>query len=93
LILYGKPRYLGFLKIDEDHPLKKGDVVVVETTRGQELGIIAGPLTSDQEERYRRAPSGEQGEGGQKGLMHARLECMELMPAAIPLFREAFVNQ
>jgi cell fate regulator YaaT (PSP1 superfamily) len=69
LILYGKPRYLGFLKIEEDHPLNKGNVVVVETTRGQELGVIAGPLTSEQEERYRRAPSGDQGEGGQKANM------------------------
>lgn len=69
MILYGKPRYLGFLKIDENQPLNKGDVVVVETTRGQELGVIAGPVTSEQEERYRRAPSGEQGEGGQKANM------------------------
>jgi cell fate regulator YaaT (PSP1 superfamily) len=69
LILYGKPRYLGFLKIEEDLPLKKGDVVVVETARGRELGIVAGPVSLEQEERYRRIPSAEQGEGGQKANM------------------------
>jgi len=69
LILYGKPRYLGFLKIEEDLPLKKGDVVVVETARGRELGIVAGPVSTEQEERYRRIPSAEQGEGGQKANM------------------------
>ena len=69
LILYGKPRYLGFLKIDEDLALKKGDPVVVETARGRELAVVAGPLSTDQEERYRRAPSGEQGESGQKANM------------------------
>lgn len=69
MILYGKPRYLGFLKIEEDLPLNKGDVVVVETARGRELGIVAGPVSSEQEERYRRIPSAEQGEGGQKANM------------------------
>ena len=69
LILYGKPRYLGFLKIDEDLALKKGDPVVVETARGRELAVVAGPLSTDQEERYRRVPSGEQGESGQKANM------------------------
>ncbi len=66
LILYGKPRYLGFLKIEEDHPIRKADTVVVETARGREFGIVAGPVGPDQEERYRKAPSGEQTDGGQK---------------------------
>lgn len=71
MILYGKPRYLGILKVKaEDYPsLVKGVPLVVETTRGRELGIVAGPVSAEQEERYRRVPSGEQGEGGQKAGM------------------------
>lgn len=66
LILYGKPRYLGFLKAEENVPFSKGDSVVIESARGREIGIVAGPIGPEQEERYRKAPSGDQGEGGQK---------------------------
>lgn len=66
MILYGKPRYLGFLKTEEDLAIGKADTIVVETARGRELGIVAGPIGLEQEERYRKAPSGEQAEGGQK---------------------------
>ena len=69
LVLYGKPRYLGFLKTDDETNLKKGDSVVVETVRGRELGFLGGQLAPEQEERYRRVPSGEAGEGGQKTVL------------------------
>lgn len=71
LVLYGKPRYLGFLKTDDETNLKKGDPVVVETVRGRELGFLGGILAPEQEERYRRVPSGETGEGGQKTVLPA----------------------
>jgi len=71
LVLYGKPRYLGFLKTDDETNLKKGDSVVVETVRGRELGFLGGMLAPEQEERYRRVPSGEAGEGGQKTVLPA----------------------
>lgn len=71
LVLYGKPRYLGFLKTDDETNLKKGDSVVVETVRGRELGYLGGILAPEQEERYRRVPSGETGEGGQKTVLPA----------------------
>ncbi len=51
LAIYGKPRYLGI--IDYDGEIKKGDTVVVESHRGEELAVVAGELTQEQETEYR----------------------------------------
>ncbi|NLH94931.1 MAG: hypothetical protein GX449_02565 [Synergistaceae bacterium] len=66
LILYGKPRYLGFLRTEEDFVLRKGDSIVIESPRGREIGIVAGPISPSQEERYRKAPTSETADGNAK---------------------------
>jgi cell fate regulator YaaT (PSP1 superfamily) len=66
LILYGKPRYLGFLKAEEDLVLRKGDSIVIESQRGREIGIVAGPISPAQEERYRKEPSAETADASPK---------------------------
>ena len=52
LVIYGKPRYLGI--IEHDGQINKGDSVVVESHRGEELSVVAGELTEEQETSYRQ---------------------------------------
>lgn len=53
LAIYGKPRYLGILEYSSEEPLTKGVTAVVESHRGEELAVIAGPITPEQETEYR----------------------------------------
>ncbi|MDD4160134.1 MAG: regulatory iron-sulfur-containing complex subunit RicT [Synergistaceae bacterium] len=53
LAIYGKPRYLGILEYGTEEPIAKGETVVVESHRGEELAVIAGPITPEQEAEYR----------------------------------------
>lgn len=61
LILYGKPRFLGAVQSIEELP--SGAPVKVLTPRGLEIGTVAGPLSSAEEERFRnkKEPKGEEG--------------------------------
>ena len=52
LVIYGKPRYLGI--IEYDGQISKGDSAVVESHRGEELAVVAGELTREQETAYRQ---------------------------------------
>ena len=51
LAIYGKPRYLGI--IDYEGEIAKGDTIVVESHRGEELAVVVGVLTEKQEAEYR----------------------------------------
>ena len=53
LAIYGKPRYLGILEYSAEEPIANGVTVVVESHRGEELAVIAGTITPEQEHEYR----------------------------------------
>lgn len=59
LVIFGKPRYLGLLEASEEQPLFKGETLVVESARGMEHAVVAGPISSEQEQVYRDSRSGE----------------------------------
>lgn len=66
LAVFGKPRYLGLVDISEPAP-KSGVWIVMKTVRGLEMGLLGGPLSQEQEARYRAAcledPGDEQTRG------------------------------
>ena len=51
LAVYGKPRYLGIVEYEGD--IIKGTSIIVESHRGEEIAVIAGSLTAEQEAEYR----------------------------------------
>lgn len=66
LAIFGKPRYLGIVPYEdtETEKLAKGDTIIVESYRGEELAIVAGELTSEQERQYRQLKNAsESGDG------------------------------
>lgn len=66
LVIFGKPRYLGFLEMTETNP-EKGSYMLVESLRGVELGLVAGVLTQDQQARFQASCSEEPQEGQPRG--------------------------
>lgn len=66
LVLFGKPRYLGIMEIF-DLPVQRGEWILIETTRGVEIGLVGGELSGEQEERYRSSCLEESDEGQPKG--------------------------
>lgn len=65
LAIFGKPRYLGIVTYcDNKDKLTKGETIVVESYRGEELAVIAGELTEEQEKEYRSLKNAsESGDG------------------------------
>lgn len=66
LAIFGKPRYLGIVPYDDNETrrIEKGDAVIVESYRGEELAVIAGELTEAQEKKYRQLKNAsESGDG------------------------------
>lgn len=62
LAVYGKPRYLGLVEYDGD--IKKSEKIVVESSRGEELAIVIGEVTPEQEAEYRQLKhTSEHGDG------------------------------
>lgn len=59
LVIFGKPRYLGLLEAPEEQLFIKGETLVVESARGTEDAVVAGPISSEQEQVYRDSRSGE----------------------------------
>ncbi|MEG1501992.1 MAG: regulatory iron-sulfur-containing complex subunit RicT [Synergistaceae bacterium] len=51
LAIFGKPRYLGIIEYEEN--ISKGEAVIVESHRGEEIAIIAGAIDEEQEKTYR----------------------------------------
>lgn len=66
LAIFGKPRYLGIVPYEDNEAEKlvKGDTIIVESYRGEELAIVAGELTAEQEKQYRQLKNAsESGDG------------------------------
>ena len=53
LVIIGKPRYLGLLHSD-DVDLDKGMEVIISSARGEEIGVVAGPITRSRPKRIGR---------------------------------------
>lgn len=68
LVIFGKPRYLGLVSLSEEVPLEKGTAILVQTQRGEEIGYVAGALTSDQEAHFRKLWSSQ--EDSSEGQSH-----------------------
>ena len=52
LAIYGKPRYLGFIEHEEN--IDKGVTIIAESYRGEEIAVIVGMITNQQETAYRQ---------------------------------------
>ena len=67
LATFGKLRYLGLADIAEDAVPRTTRWVLIRTARGLEMGLIGGPLSPEQEAKYRAScledRSGEQMRG------------------------------
>ena len=66
LTIFGKPRYLGLVEIETPSP-ERGSRIVAETMRGLELAVVGGPLSLEQEDRYRNTCTEDPSEGQPKG--------------------------
>jgi len=65
-MIFGKPRYLGLLENGEV-TFSPGNRVVVESARGEETAVAAGPITHEQAESYRVDLASTGGEGVPRG--------------------------
>ncbi len=50
-----------------DLPVQRGEWILIETTRGVEIGLVGGELSGEQEDRYRSSCLEETDEGQPKG--------------------------
>lgn len=62
LTIFGKPRYLGLVTIEDGSQFEKGDLLLVESSRGVETAIVAGEITDRQESLYRSIDSKQDGQ-------------------------------
>ena len=54
LTIFGKPRYLGLMKLEDDTlATANSRWTVLKTSRGYEMGLPGGVLTDEQQEKYR----------------------------------------
>jgi len=82
LVIIGKPRYLGLLHFD-GADLGKGTEVMISSARGEEIGVIAGPITMQQAESYREDLSSNGGEGTPRGGEPAFQDVKYLRPITV----------
>ncbi len=47
LIIYGKPRFLGYLSFEGEEPLERGTHIHAQTDRGEELVVVIGKAQED----------------------------------------------
>ena len=80
LAIFGKPRYLGLMTVEDPMP-PKGTWLAVETMRGAEMALMGGSLSEEQEERYRSSCSEDSSDGQVKGGEPALQEITFLRPA------------
>ncbi len=67
LAIYGKPRYLGFVELPEELELEKGELIRVDTNRGDELALLVGEISEDQVADYAKLRTySEHGDGRPK---------------------------
>lgn len=79
LTIFGKPRYLGLMRLNDEDVINHNRWLVLKTSRGYEMGLPGGMLTAEQEEKYRaEAPHYE--------------DTTESMLQDVELIREADIN-
>ena len=62
LTIFGKPRYLGLVVVDNDIAFEKGEQILVESSRGIETAVVAGEITERQECLYRAIDNRQEGQ-------------------------------
>ncbi len=62
LTIFGKPRYLGLVVAENEIEFQKGDQLLVESSRGLEIALIAGEVTERQEALYRSIDNRQEGQ-------------------------------
>ena len=62
LTIFGKPRYLGSVEVDDELVLEKGARLLIESSRGVETAVVAGELTEKQEALYRSIDNRQEGQ-------------------------------
>jgi cell fate regulator YaaT (PSP1 superfamily) len=62
LTIFGKPRYLGSVEVDDELALEKGARLLIESSRGVETAVVAGELTEKQETLYRSIDNHQDGQ-------------------------------
>lgn len=71
LTIFGKPRYLGLVSAGEEAGLEKGDRILIESSRGVEIAVVAGEITERQEGLYRSIDNRQEGQpNGDTGLQN-----------------------
>ena len=88
LVIIGKPRYLGLLHSD-DVDLDKGMEVIISSARGEEIGVVAGPITMEQADTYRETLTNNGGDGAPRGGEPAFQDVKYLRPVTLQDERES----
>lgn len=64
LTIFGKPRYLGLIVAENSIRFEKGEQLLVESSRGTEIAVVAGEITERQEALYRAIDNRQEGQSG-----------------------------
>lgn len=71
LTIFGKPRYRGLIVAEDNICFEKGEPVLVESSRGTEIAIIAGEITERQAALYQTIDNRQEGQtSGDSGLQN-----------------------
>ncbi|MDY3868451.1 MAG: regulatory iron-sulfur-containing complex subunit RicT [Pyramidobacter sp.] len=62
LTIFGKPRYLGLVVADDGTEFEKGEQLLIESSRGLEVAVVAGAITERQEALYRAIDNRQEGQ-------------------------------
>ena len=62
LTIFGKPRYLGLVLAEDGTTFEKGEQILVESSRGTEIAVVAGEITERQEGLYRSIDNRQEGQ-------------------------------
>jgi len=83
LIIYGKPRFLGYLSFEEEAFLERGTWVHAQTERGEELVVVIGKFRDDLlPEEYKKSVSREH--RGQSHVSDNSIQKVDFIAKASP---------
>lgn len=69
LTIFGKPRYLGLLTGENEQEFERGERILIESSRGMEIAVVADEITERQEGLYRSIDNRQEGQSnGDSGL-------------------------
>lgn len=70
-MIFGKPRYLGLLRAEDEicEGVSKRAFVVINTSRGAEVAVVAGELSEEQVERYSKCYTAADGNGARDNIV------------------------